>query len=43
LKFQAAITTKEERIRRRQAQRDALDIAISAGTLEYGPGIDDSM
>jgi len=40
---QAAITTKEERIRRRQAQKDALEIAISAETLEYGPGIDDSM
>ena len=35
--------TKEGRILRRQSQKDALDIASAAGTLLYGPGIDDSM
>ena len=35
--------TKDGRILRRQSQNDALDIASAAGTLFYGPGIDDSM
>ena len=35
--------TKEGRILRRQSQNDALNIASAAGTLLYGPGIDDSM
>ncbi|KYN27482.1 hypothetical protein ALC57_03137, partial [Trachymyrmex cornetzi] len=40
---QAAASSKEERIRRRQDKKDALELAIAAGTLLYGPGIDDSM
>ena len=38
----AANETKEGRIRRRQGQKDALDILASSSLL-YGPGIDDSM
>ena len=38
-----AAATKERRIFRQQSQKDALDIASAAGTLLYGPGIDDSM
>lgn len=41
--MQADATTREARIRHRQEQKDALDIATSAGTLLYGAGIDDSM
>ncbi|GAB0086469.1 LOC108005992 [Sergentomyia squamirostris] len=36
-------TTKEERTRRRQERKDALDIATDAGPLLYGAGIDDSV
>lgn len=39
----ADIETREARIRHRQEQKDALDIAAAAGTLLYGAGIDDSM
>lgn len=35
--------TREARIRHRQEQKDALDITAAAGSLLYGPGIDDSM
>ncbi|XP_063986122.1 uncharacterized protein LOC135167084 isoform X2 [Diachasmimorpha longicaudata] len=35
--------TREARVRHRQEQKDALDIAAAAGSLLYGPGIDDSM
>lgn len=34
--------TKEGRIRRRQEQKDALDI-MDDGNILYGPGIDDSV
>lgn len=40
---QAETESKEARIHRRQEQQDFLDIASAAGTLLYGPGIDDSM
>ena len=39
----ADAATQEARIRHRQEQKDALDIAAAAGTLLYGAGIDDSM
>lgn len=39
----SACETREARIRHRQEQKDALDIAAAAGSLLYGPGIDDSM
>ena len=38
-----AAATKEGRILRRKSQKDALNIASAAGTLLYGPRIDDSM
>ena len=38
-----AAATNEGRILRRQSQKDALDIASAAGTLLYGPVIDDSI
>lgn len=36
-------STKEEKIRRRQAQSDVLEASTSAEDLFYDPGIDDSM
>lgn len=39
----ADAATREARIRHRQEQKNALDIAAAAGTLLYGAGIDDSM
>ncbi|XP_044584565.1 uncharacterized protein LOC123265047 [Cotesia glomerata] len=39
----SASETREARIRHRQEQKDALDIATAAGSLLYGPGIDDSL
>lgn len=39
---QAAHDTKEERILRRQGQKDALDI-LDESSILYGPGIDDSL
>jgi len=35
--------TRKARVRHRQEQKDALDIATAAGDLLYGAGIDDSM
>lgn len=35
--------TREARVRRRQEQKDVLDLATAAGTLLYSAGIDDSM
>lgn len=40
---EAEINSKEVRIRRRQEQKEAFDIAEAAGTLLYGAGIDDSV
>ncbi|CAD6221987.1 GSCOCG00011691001-RA-CDS, partial [Cotesia congregata] len=37
----SASETREARIRHRQEQKDALDIATAAESLLYGPGIDD--
>lgn len=39
----SASETREARVRHRQEQKEALDIAAAAGTSLYGPGIDDSM
>ncbi|CAH2086841.1 unnamed protein product [Euphydryas editha] len=39
----SASETREARIRHRQEQKDALDIATAAGSLLYSPGIDDSL
>lgn len=39
----SATETRQARIRHRQEQKDALDIAAAAGSLLYGPGIDDSI
>ncbi|CAH4001251.1 unnamed protein product [Pieris brassicae] len=39
----SASETREARIRHRQEQKDALDIATAAGSLLNGPGIDDSL
>lgn len=35
--------TREARIRHRQEQKEAMDIAAAEGSLLYGPGIDDSV
>ncbi|XP_044578704.1 uncharacterized protein LOC123261223 isoform X2 [Cotesia glomerata] len=39
----SASETHEARICHRQELKDALDIATAAGSLIYGPGIDDSL
>ena len=39
----ADAATREARIRHRQEQKGALDIAAAACTLIYGAGVDDSM
>lgn len=38
----SASKTRKARIRHRQEQKNALNIAAAAGSSLYGPGIDDS-